>query len=80
MNLKEENRMIRKKWVSTLSILSLSTGIVNADQTSDMDQNSSPMPIGVTSEPTGVITPPLAPRVSNGADFFVSADFIYWYA
>ncbi len=72
--------MISKNWASALSILSLSTAMVAADQTSDMNQKQPPMPMGVTSQPTGVITPPVAPRVSNGADFFMSADFIYWYA
>jgi len=38
------------------------------------------MPMGVTSQPTGVITPPVAPAVNHGADLFISADFIYWKA
>ncbi len=50
--------------------------MVSADQASEINQKP-PMPMGATSQPTGVITPPLAPRVSNGADFFISADLIY---
>ncbi|MCX6989339.1 MAG: Lpg1974 family pore-forming outer membrane protein [Chlamydiae bacterium] len=72
--------MINKNWAFALGMISLSTALVAADQAPDMDQKQPPMPMGVTSQPTGVITPPVAPRVSNGADFFVSADFIYWYA
>ena len=53
--------------------------MVSADQASEINQKP-PMPMGATSQPTGVITPPLAPRVSNGADFFISADLIYWHA
>ena len=70
--------MINKNWAFALSILSLSTAIVAADQVSQ--QPTPPMPMGVTSQPTGVITPPVAPAVNHGADVFISADFIYWKA
>lgn len=70
--------MIRKDWAFALGILSLSTAMVAADQTTQ-DKNP-PMPMGVTSQPTGVITPPVAPAVNNGADVFLTADFIYWKA
>jgi len=69
--------MINKNWAFALGILSLSTAMVAADQTQQMDKNP-PMPMGVTSQPTGVITPPVAPTVQNGADVFLTADFIYW--
>ena len=39
--------MINKKWAFALSILSLSTAMVTADQASDMNQKQ-PMPMGVT--------------------------------
>jgi hypothetical protein len=76
--------MINKNWTLALGILALSTSIVSADQGAKMNQSSKmnppqAMPMGVTSQPTGVITPPVAPTVNNGADFFVEADFIYWY-
>lgn len=71
--------MIRKDWAFALGILSLSTAMVAADQTTTQDKNP-PMPMGVTSQPTGVITPPVAPVVNNGADVFLTADFIYWKA
>ena len=70
--------MISKNWAFALSILSLSTALVAADQASQ--QTNPPMPMGVTSQPTGVITPPVAPAVNHGADVFISADFIYWKA
>jgi len=70
--------MINKNWAFALGILSLSTAIVAADQ--NMQDKQPPMPMGVTSQPTGVITPPVAPAVNNGADLFISADFIYWKA
>ena len=35
-------------------------------------------PQGVTTEPQYVITPPFGPKVNDGADFYVSADFIWW--
>jgi len=69
--------MINKNWAFALGIVSLSTAMVAADQAQQMDKNP-PMPMGVTSQPTGVITPPVAPVVSNGADVFVTGDFIYW--
>jgi hypothetical protein len=71
--------MINKNWAFALSILSLSTALVAADQASTQQTNP-PMPMGVTSQPTGVITPPVAPAVNHGADLFISADFIYWKA
>lgn len=37
-------------------------------------------PMGVTEQPLDVITPPQAPKVSGCANFFVTADFIYWRA
>ncbi len=76
-NLKGGKAMINKNWAFALGILSLSTAMVAADQTQQMDKNP-PMPMGVTSQPTGVITPPVAPTVQNGADVFLTADFIYW--
>ncbi|MBM3207967.1 MAG: hypothetical protein FJZ57_05105 [Chlamydiae bacterium] len=77
--------MINKNWTLALGILALSTSLVSADQGTKQNQSSKmnppqPMPMGVTSQPTGVITPPVAPTVNHGADFFVEADFIYWYA
>jgi hypothetical protein len=76
--------MINKNLTLALGILALSTSIVSADQGAKMNQSSKmnppqAMPMGVTSQPTGVITPPVAPTVNHGADFFVEADFIYWY-
>lgn len=68
--------MINKNWAFALGILSLSTAIVAADQ--NMQDKQPPMPMGVTSQPTGVITPPVAPAVNNGADLYITADFIYW--
>ena len=76
-NLKGGKAMIRKDWAFALGILSLSTAMVAADQTQQSDKNP-PMPMGVTSQPSGVITPPVAPAVTNGADVFLTADFIYW--
>src|SRR5579872_21274 len=37
-----------------------------------------PKPMGVTTQPCGVITPPQAPTVPRWANFFFTADFIYW--
>ncbi|MCX6987007.1 MAG: Lpg1974 family pore-forming outer membrane protein [Chlamydiae bacterium] len=72
--------MIVKNWAFALSMLSISTAMVAADQPSDVNHKKTNIPIGVTSQPTEVITPPVAPNVTHGADIFVSADFIYWYA
>ncbi|MBX3718876.1 MAG: hypothetical protein KF898_04435 [Parachlamydiales bacterium] len=35
-------------------------------------------PQGVTTQPKYVVTPPVAPVVSHGADFLITADFIWW--
>jgi len=70
--------MINKKWAYALGLASLSTAMVAADQAQQTTQP--PMPMGVTSQPSGVITPPVAPRVTNGADVYLTADFIYWKA
>ncbi|NDE82432.1 MAG: hypothetical protein EB051_02290, partial [Chlamydiia bacterium] len=72
--------MIVKNWAFALSMLSLSTAMVAAGQPSDIDQKQPNIPISVTSQPTELITPPVSPRVTHGADIFISADFIYWYA
>ncbi|NDD58507.1 MAG: hypothetical protein EBZ47_04535 [Chlamydiae bacterium] len=78
-NLKGRKAMINKNWAYALGILSLSTAMVAADQASNgMQQQQAPRPMGVTTQPQGVITPPVAPTVNNGADFFIEADFIYW--
>lgn len=72
--------MINKNWAFALGILSLSTAMVAADQGSAQMDKNPPVPMGVTSQPTGVITPPVAPAVNHGADVFLTADFIYWKA
>ncbi|MBS0621102.1 MAG: hypothetical protein JSS61_06560 [Verrucomicrobia bacterium] len=58
----------------------MSSSALLADQASNTKGEAAPMPMGVTSQPKGVITPPVAPRVTHGADVFVTADFIYWKA
>lgn len=35
-------------------------------------------PMGVTTQPSGVITPPMGPKVSDDVNYFFTADFIYW--
>ena len=61
------------------SLFSISTAVVMADQSNMQKQKPMPMqPQGVTTEPQGVITPPFGPRVQNGADVFLTADFIWW--
>ena len=35
-------------------------------------------PEGVTTQPRGVITPPVAPRVQHGLDVVIDADFTWW--
>ncbi len=54
-----------------LSLTNLSADSVKKEQ-------AEPKPMGVTMQPTNVITPPVGPAVSGCCDFFMTADFIYW--
>ena len=54
----------------------MSSALLNAEQ-----PNTPPpayKPEGVTTQPKGVITPPVAPRVQHGLDLVVDADFTWW--
>ncbi len=65
------------------SLLTISTSLAVADQVKPQRASDQvkPQPIleSVVTEPTGVITPAVAPVV-DGAGFFFSADFIWWKA
>lgn len=77
-NLKGGKAMIKKDWAFALGILSLTTSMVAADQGNGNNKTAPAQPMGVTSQPSGIITPAVGPRVANGADVFLTADFIYW--
>jgi hypothetical protein len=64
-----------KKHFYLLSFLfSTSAGLLNAQQINRQPQQSE----SVTTQPRGMITPAVAPRVRDGAGLIVTADFIWW--
>ncbi len=69
-----------KYWYVLSSMLCVSSAALMADQATDTNAAPVYQPEGVTSQPKGVITPPVAPRVDHGADVFINADFIWWKA
>jgi hypothetical protein len=71
--------MIMKYWFILSSMFCFTSLALSADQMNDSSAPP-PQPEGVTSQPKGVITPPVAPRVNHGADVFITADFIWWKA
>lgn len=61
---------------SVFGLFVLSMANLSADMA--RDGQSQPKPLGVTSQPTNVITPPVAPKVSECCNYILTADFIYW--
>ena len=57
-----------------LSAVCLMTGAYAAEPGMSQDMSK---PMGVTTDPQAMITPPVGPKVSHGADLFLTADFIY---
>ncbi|MGC1877936.1 MAG: Lpg1974 family pore-forming outer membrane protein [Rhabdochlamydiaceae bacterium] len=65
------------------SLFTISTGFLSAQQSNRQPQQSNrqpqqQQPESVTTQPKGMITPAVAPRVRNGADVIITADFIWW--
>jgi hypothetical protein len=64
-----------------LSLISLSA---NSPSSTDLSANTPTpkylRPMGVTTQPSQIITYPQAPRVSGWANYFFTSDFIYWMA
>jgi hypothetical protein len=74
--------MMNKNWMWALGIVSLATSVFaqDLDITAAQQPPVQAKPMGVTTQPTTVITPPVAPTVTRGADVFLYGDFIYWRA
>lgn len=68
---------MNQPWKLLLAITSLSSLSLFADS-HDQTSNAMYEPEGVTTNPKELITPPVAPRVTHGADVFLTADFIWW--
>ncbi len=72
--------MLDQRWSFVLGLVCSSMVLSGVAYSKEDSQKIERMPEGVTSQPTGVITPPVAPYVRLGAEFVLSGDFIYWQA
>jgi hypothetical protein len=57
------------------SLFSISTGLLLAEQPNKQTQQQ---PASVTTQPKGMITPAVAPKVRDGVGLIATADFIWW--
>jgi hypothetical protein len=68
--------IMKKHFYLFSSLLSISSGLLNAQQQSN--RQSPQQSEAVTTQPRAMITPAVAPRVSDGAGLIFTADFIWW--
>jgi hypothetical protein len=66
---------MKKHFYLFSSLFSMSMGLLNAQQQTNRQL---PQPESVTTQPKGMITPAVAPRVRDGAGLIFTADFIWW--
>ena len=67
------------KSLLSMLLLCMSSTLL-ADQTTSRPSSTPPpaYPEGVSSQPRGTITPPVAPKVQNGIDLVIDAAFTWW--